>query len=216
MDHLQFCYEYSSAHYKVHSPRVLFLHSIMGVGTNFFPMSADKIPKLKSLLTPFEFKHIESFPSILRLLVVQDLITELMQYDTNKLDTLESIQFHRVIDNSEISLDGPSFWIHLNYQLIHLLDFLPVSNWHVLIEDPTFQAFISLYQFLQHTGKQTVILDFDLTSGETSADGLPVTLGSFLNSLVPSSLKKKLGINLIRTYSKKIGHDLKYKINWSL
>lgn len=44
MDHLRFCYEYSYAHYKEKSPRVLLLHSIMGVGTNFFPMDASKIP----------------------------------------------------------------------------------------------------------------------------------------------------------------------------
>jgi len=187
----------------------------MGVGTNFFPMNAEKIPKLKSLLTPFEFQHIESFPSILRLLVVQDLITDLMQYNPSQLDTLKSICFYRVIDNAEITMDAHNFWIHLNYQLIHLLDFLPVSNWFVMIEDPTFQAFISLYDFLQHANKLTTKLDFDLSSGETSAAGLPVTLGSFLNSLVPSSMKRKLGTNLIRNYSKNIGHDLTYRIEWS-
>merc|ERR1739845_256724 len=31
MDHLNFCYHYSAVHYPVHSPKVLFLHSIMGV-----------------------------------------------------------------------------------------------------------------------------------------------------------------------------------------
>ena len=38
MDHLRFCHEYSAQHYKGKSPIPLFLHSIMGVGTNFFPM----------------------------------------------------------------------------------------------------------------------------------------------------------------------------------
>jgi len=37
MDHLNFCYHYSAVHYPAHSPGVLFLHSIMGVGTNVFP-----------------------------------------------------------------------------------------------------------------------------------------------------------------------------------
>jgi hypothetical protein len=41
MDHLRFCFEYSHAHYPQKSPRVLLLHSIMGVGTNFFPMAAE-------------------------------------------------------------------------------------------------------------------------------------------------------------------------------
>ena len=33
MDHLYFCSDYCSVHYKEVSPKVLFLHSIMGVGT---------------------------------------------------------------------------------------------------------------------------------------------------------------------------------------
>lgn len=33
MDHLYFCRDYSAAHYKQQSPKVLFLHSILGVGT---------------------------------------------------------------------------------------------------------------------------------------------------------------------------------------
>ena len=40
MDHLRFCYDYSAAHFKNQSPRVMLLHSIMGVGTNIFPMEA--------------------------------------------------------------------------------------------------------------------------------------------------------------------------------
>ena len=43
LDHLQFCFEYGSVHYKQHSPRVLYLHSIMGVGTNLFPMPLSKV-----------------------------------------------------------------------------------------------------------------------------------------------------------------------------
>ena len=38
MDHLQFVYDYSSNYFQGHSPRVLLLHSIMGVATNIFPM----------------------------------------------------------------------------------------------------------------------------------------------------------------------------------
>ena len=67
LDHLKFCHEYSHAHFPQHSPRVLLLHSIMGVGTNFFPMEINKIPQLQTLLTPFEYRHIEMFPSMLRL-----------------------------------------------------------------------------------------------------------------------------------------------------
>lgn len=40
MDHLQFCHDYSAVHFPAHSPRVLLLHSFLGVGTNIFPMEA--------------------------------------------------------------------------------------------------------------------------------------------------------------------------------
>ena len=55
MDHLQFCYEYSAAHYRGRSPRVLLLHSIYGTTTNVFPMRVEREAELRRLLTPFEF-----------------------------------------------------------------------------------------------------------------------------------------------------------------
>ena len=50
LDHLQFCYEYSAAYFKQHSPRVLFLHSILGVGTNIFPMKQEDESTLASMV----------------------------------------------------------------------------------------------------------------------------------------------------------------------
>lgn len=50
LDHLQFCYEYSAAYFKEHSPRVLFLHSILGVGTNIFPMKIEDEPTLAKMV----------------------------------------------------------------------------------------------------------------------------------------------------------------------
>lgn len=63
LDHLQFCYEYGAVHYAAHSPRVLLLHSIMGVATNIFPMGTELVPRLKTMVTPSEYTHIEAFPS---------------------------------------------------------------------------------------------------------------------------------------------------------
>ena len=45
------------------------------------------------------------------------------------LSKLVGIQYHRVLDNALIELDAESLWLQLNYQLIHLLDFLPSANW---------------------------------------------------------------------------------------
>jgi len=68
LEHLVFCHDYAARHYPDHSPNVALLHSILGTATNTFAMDAAKIPKLKALLTDFEALHVESFPSILRLL----------------------------------------------------------------------------------------------------------------------------------------------------
>lgn len=51
LDHLQFCYEYSASYFKEHSPRVLFLHSILGVGTNIFPMKKEDEPALAAIVS---------------------------------------------------------------------------------------------------------------------------------------------------------------------
>ncbi len=101
----------------------------MGVGTNFFPMGKDKIPQLQRLLTEFEFTHIEAFPSFVRLLAHRRLIQELLKLDSARLRQLEKISFFRVIDNQPLSLTTEQLFVQLNFQLIHLLDFLPASHW---------------------------------------------------------------------------------------
>ena len=64
--HNLFCSTYCRVHMPQHSWRVLYIHSIMGTGTNYFPMNTSQIPKLKALLTPYEMMHVEAFPSLLR------------------------------------------------------------------------------------------------------------------------------------------------------
>ena len=77
MDHLKFCHDYCATNYPAVSPVPLLLHSIMGVGTNFFPMPAELIPKLQSLITEQEYKQVEAFPSVLRLTLGTDLLDQL-------------------------------------------------------------------------------------------------------------------------------------------
>ena len=69
LEHLIFCRDFCALHYPAGSPRVMLLHSICGVGTNAFPMKAEKLPRLASMLTREEMAQVEAFPSILRLLV---------------------------------------------------------------------------------------------------------------------------------------------------
>jgi hypothetical protein len=127
LDHLYFCFEYGARHYPQRSPLVLLLHSILGTGTNTFAMDKAKIPQLKALIDPFEWAHVEAFPSILRLLYAGDLRREL-RANLHRPDAIREIRFRRVIDDAPITMTGEDLWIALNYQLIHLVDFMPVAN----------------------------------------------------------------------------------------
>jgi hypothetical protein len=63
LDHLQFCYEYGLVNYNDRSAVPLFLHSIMGVGTNLFPMALNQREKLAALVTAGKSKHLEKVMS---------------------------------------------------------------------------------------------------------------------------------------------------------
>merc|ERR1711998_760854 len=97
-------------------------------------------------------RHIEAFPSFVRLLNAHALVEEL-QANIHRLDGLRRVRFHRVIDNKELELDGADLWIQLNYQVVHLLDFLPASNWIAQADAPIFLTFRALHAFLSKAGK---------------------------------------------------------------
>lgn len=215
MDHLQFCYDYGHAHYKQQNPRVLFLHSIMGVGTNVFPMTVDKEPKLRAMLTDEEYLHVQAFPSMLRLLYMRGLLADLTK-NLGRLDMLKSIHFNRVIDNKAMSMTATELWVHLNYQVCHQLDFLPVSNWMALTSTAFLGVFIDLYNFLEASKKLVAEVKFDLTSGEKTNEGLPLTLGSLINQHVPNSLAQFLRAKQMKDNSKQIGHCLDYQLEWEV
>jgi hypothetical protein len=118
MDHLLFCHDYCAVHFKGHSPRVLLLHSILGVGTNIFPIKTSQMPKLESLINPAEMMHIQAFPSVLRLMYA-GLMASLEALPPHELADMKTVHFNRVIDNKAISLSALEFWEHLNFQLIH-------------------------------------------------------------------------------------------------
>ncbi|CAE7766766.1 unnamed protein product [Symbiodinium sp. CCMP2456] len=217
MDHLRFCFEYSMVHFKGHSPRVMFLHSILGVGTNYFPMEKEKIPKLRELLNEVEMKHIEAFPSILRLLYHGQLMDELLADAETLPKTLQSISFHRVIDNEELVLTADEFWVALNYQLMHQLDFLPVANWAEAVDDQFFVFFLGLYEVLTRAGKLEAEVNFDLKMATPPSDlARPsMTLGRFINKIVPGTVKKNIARQTVARFSELINHSLDYKLTLS-
>merc|ERR1719336_15613 len=79
MDHLEFVRDFSALYMPQRSPRILFLHSIMGVGTNHWPMSASQIPQFQKMVDPEEFQHIQAFPTMLRITKGVDFLHELYQ-----------------------------------------------------------------------------------------------------------------------------------------
>ena len=119
----------------------MLLHSILGVGTNYFPMKAEQMPKLAALTTADEFAHAAAFPSVLRLLLARELLPALRSACARGgAAGVSSLKFHRVIDNAPIEFDAAQLFAQLNYQLIHLLDFLPVHDWRANADDLFLEA----------------------------------------------------------------------------
>jgi len=176
-------------------------------------MTADKIPALRSMLTEFEMLQVEAFPSVLRLLYDQDLLAEL-EANSARLSSLESITFHRVIDNKEIEMDAENLWIQLNYQMIHFVDFLPVANWVLHSSDPIFQNTVDLHRFLNKTGKLEAQVAFDEPTGPKLTIGEPRTLGGMISSLISAGKKKSIAKKAIQKYSAAIEHSLDYRLTW--
>ncbi len=212
LDHLYFCFEYNVHHYPEQSPLVSLLHSILGTGTNTFAMEAEKIPALKQHLSDFEWAHIAAFPSILRLLYDLRLRAEL-RANAHRIDSLSRIDFHRVIDNEPMSLSGEDFWIQLNYQLIHLIDFLPVANWVTHANDTAFILFRDLYEMLESFGKLEAAIDYDPPGRIPTFDGETPSL-ALLTDLIPVPLSEKMAAKSVQQFSAKIGHSLDYTLTF--
>jgi len=216
LEHLLFCYDYSAIHFPDHSANVMLLHSILGTGTNTFAMEAAKLPDLRALLTPFEIQHVEAFPSFLRLLYQPAFLGELEQ-NISRLDQLESVSYHRVIDNERQSMAAEDFWIQLNYQLIHYVDFLPVANWETHFSDPLLQNFIDLVVFLEKSKKRLATVHLPIPSAGmfTSPVQEKLSFGSRLSTIIPVSIKKKQSTKAIQRFSERINHSLAFEFVWN-
>jgi len=213
LDHLYFCFEYSVQHFPEHSPIVMLLHSILGTGTNTFAMEAEKIPALKALMDDFEWTHVEAFPSVLRLLYDLPLRRELRR-NIGRLDQLEAVKFNRVIDNAPLTMSADDLWTQLNFQLIHLIDFLPVSNWGTHANDTAFIIFRDLYDLLEKAGKRAAQLTYTPAGGGRAMTGESQSIRGWLTTLIPVKLSEKMAAGSVRKFSARIGHDIGYELVW--
>lgn len=213
LDHLYFGFEYSVQHYPEHSPIVMLLHSILGTGTNTFAMEAHKIPALKELITDFEWRHVEAFPSILRLLY-DGALREELSANTHRASDIQEIRFHRVIDNAPITMSGEDFWIQMNYQIMHVLDFLPAANWAVHHSDNSFILFRSLYDIMTRSSQLQANIQYTPPTGPRAFTREQADLGTRLIALAPESVVDKMAGKSVRKFSERIGHSLAYQIVW--
>lgn len=213
LQHLVFCHDYSAKHFPEHSPNVALLHSILGTATNTFPMGVDKLPKLQALLTDFEMRQIEAFPSLLRLFYDGALLPELTR-NLSRLDAFEALHFHRIIDNAPIRIEADDFWISLNYHLMHFVDFMPAANWGAHLSDPLLLQFRELSTFLDKAGQRRARVEVDFPDGSNTGIGEFQTVGGRISKMIPLAVKKTLARKSIRDYSQKIGHRLDYRIEW--
>ena len=214
LEHLFFCYEYSAVHFPEQPPLVMLLHSILGTGTNTWAMPKEKIPMLQKLVSEKEMLHIEAFPSFLRLLYLPDFLGGLLK-NLPRLDRLKSVSFHRVIDNKPLTIDAENFWVQLNYQLIHYIDFLPPANWPFHCSDTFIQNFAELSLFLDKVNKRMAKVIFPIPSFDIkSVVQEDLSVGSRFAVFIPASLKKQAAIKSIQSFSKRIGHSLDFSFSW--
>ena len=213
LDHLYFGFEYAAVHYRAQSPLPMLLHSILGTGTNTFAMPKEKIPALRALLGESDWRHVEVFPSVLRLLYDLPLRREL-RANLGRLDRLRSIRLHRVIDNAVIELSADDLFVQLNYQLVHLIDFLPVANWGRYAGESAFVLFRDVLDLLRRANRLEAKVHYS-PSHESWFDAEFDGVAALVSALVPGSLSETLGAKQVRAFSTAIGHDMSYELRWS-
>jgi len=213
LDHLYFCYEYGVKHYPEQSALPLLLHSVLGTGTNTFAMDAGKIPQLRALLSDFDWRHTQAFPSVLRLVYAGDL-REQLRANAHRARALQTVRMHRVIDNEPIEMSGQDFWIALNYQLVHLVDFMPVANWATHLNDTSYILFRDLLELLGRADTLQARVNYQPPPRGQKARGEPGGLGSFLANAIPVGLAERMAARSVRQFSDAIGHSLDFELVW--
>jgi len=151
--------------------------------------------------------HIEVFPSILRLILGTNFLNELRSLESPR--SLKTVSMRRVIDNKPVELDADTFWTHLNYQLIHFMDFLPVADWPQRTSEPIFIHFLELRDFLRTAGKLQATVNLGSAAGDVPSQE---ALLQRAHQSPVANVKKELMARGIKKYSAAIHHDLVYSL----
>jgi hypothetical protein len=106
-------------------------------------------------------------------------------------------------------------WIALNYQLIHLVDFLPVANWPVHQNDTSFILFRDLYDLLGQAGRREAKIAYTPAMGPKKLRGERTSLGGWLTTQIPVGMSEKMAASSVTKFSEAIGHSLDYELTWA-
>ena len=187
----------------------------MGVGTNLFPMKLEQRPDLAKLVTPDELAHMEAFPTVLRLLQT-NLLDELGEMTKEQLLGIEGLECCRLLgpeidtakksDNAPLHLDAAQFWVHLNYHMIHFLDFLPADEWEGKLGSGLFPAFVGTHRVLTRAGKLMADIKFDSEAWAEKAVACETP---------ESKQSREMGKGIPTMFSDSIGHSLQYTLKRS-
>ena len=176
------------------------------MGTNVFPMRAEKLPRLRALLSADEWAHTQAFPSVLRLLLNYSL-TDALRAALPRKDALRGLRCRRLLDNESIELDGAQLWSHLNYHLIHLMDALPVARWAE--RRAGLQQFVHLRALLVDAGELVVRAGIELAAdGDLSARAILAGDGGAMRQT------RRRWAAFAAERSAKIGHSLEFELLW--
>eukprot|EP00392_Amoebophrya_sp_AT5.2_P004872 g4881.t1 len=217
-DHLFFVRDYSALHYPQQSPKILFLHSIMGVATNLWPMEAKNVPALQKLLTKEEFFHIAAFPTVLRLIKGTDFLLDLYNLEAaaamatsgeRSWKKLRGLRCMRMLDGEAIEFESmEALYTHLNFHAIHLLDFLPLCGWRANWARPFVHDFLMLFAVLKALGKLEANIDVPAGLVEIGVEGFRGGRGSSCDGGEERMILRpvKSLVELYRLKSKAEGH----------
>ena len=122
---------------------------------------------------------------------------------------------HRVIDNAPIRMSAEDFWVQLNFQVIHLVDFLPVANWGTHANDTAFIVFRDLHELLTHSGRLTATVQTQAVGPRGLQRETLHGLRARLATHIPQSVSEQMAARSVRTFSERVGHSMHYTINWS-
>ena len=86
-----------------------------------------------------------------------------------------------ILNLRKLFLDAESFWVQLNYQLIHLMDFLPIADWSLRRGGQGIAFFVTVVAFLfvdrmrslDNVGADSMQLNTTLPFSSTSSSDFP-------------------------------------------